>query len=98
MITNKEEIEKLYRLYEENIHRNITTPEVSKLVRQCIKETDELSKELSQEQAEKLEHLLESENERGAEESKEIFIYGFSLAIKLFVDGLINVNVIIKDN
>ena len=53
--------------------------------RQIINLTDVLKKELSLEQQENLYHLFEIENERNAEELKEVFIFAFTLAIKLLV-------------
>ena len=85
---NKAEIEKLYKLYEEEMQSEIETDETSRLRRIIIKETDELEAELTEEQVNKLEHIFETINERDAEEMKEVFIYGFALATRIFTAGL----------
>ena len=67
----------------------LDTEETSRLRKIIIKETDELEAELTEEQVNKLEHIFETINERDAEEMKEVFIYGFALATRLFTAGLI---------
>ena len=86
---NKQEIENLYRNYEAEMQSELETEETSRLRRQIIKETDELEAELNEKQIKKLEHIFETINERDAEEMKEVFIYGFALATRLFTAGLI---------
>ena len=84
----KEELENLYRNYESEMQPDLETEEYSRLRRKIIEETDELEKELTEEQVKKLEHIFETINERDAEEMKEVFIYGFALATSLFTAGL----------
>ena len=91
MIRNKQELENLYRHYEEEMQYEIDTSETSRLRRKIIEDTDALEIELTEEQRQKLEHILETENERCGEEIKEVFIYGFALATRLLTAGL-NVN------
>ena len=86
---NKQELENLYRNYEEEMQTELETEVTSRLRRIIIKETDELEAELTEEQIRKLEHIFETINERDAEEIKEVFIYGFALATRLFTAGLI---------
>lgn len=86
---NKAEIENLYRNFEEDMQSELETEETSRLRKIIIKETDELESELTKEQVDKLEHIFETINERDAEEMKEVFIYGFALATRLFTAGLI---------
>ena len=86
---NKAEIENLYRNYEAEMQDDLETEVTSRLRRQIIKETDELEAELNEKQIKKLEHIFETINERDAEEMKEVFIYGFALATRLFTAGLI---------
>lgn len=88
MIRNKQELETLYRNYEADMQDDLETEETSRLRRQIIELTDDLEKELTSEQARKLEHILETENERCGEEIKEVFIYGFALATRIFTAGL----------
>lgn len=83
-MSNRQELEKLYAYYEEEMQPFLQTEEIKILRHQIIKETDELKREISREQQEKLDHLLELESDRTAEEFKEVFIFGFKLAIKLF--------------
>lgn len=64
---------------------HLQTEETARLRKQIINLTDEFKKELSLEQQENLYHLFEIENERNAEELKEVFIFAFTLAIKLLV-------------
>lgn len=81
---NKAEIENLYRNYEAEMQSELETEETSRLRKQIIKETDELKKVLSPEQQEKLDHLLEIESDRSAEEFVEVFVFAFRLAVRLF--------------
>lgn len=85
---NKAEIENLYRNYESEMQPDLETEEYSRLRRKIIEETDELEKELTEEQVKKLEHIFEIINERDAEEMKEVFIYGFALATRILTAGL----------
>ena len=86
---NKQELENLYRNYEEEMQTELETEVTSRLRKIIIKETDELEAELNEKQIKKLEHIFETINERDAEEMKEVFIYGFALATRLFTAGLI---------
>lgn len=85
---NKAEIENLYRNYESEMQSELETEETSRLRRIIIKETDELESELTKEQVDKLEHIFETINERDDEEMKEVFIYSFALATRIFTAGL----------
>lgn len=84
-MSNRQELENLYRHYEEEMQPYLQTEETAILRKQIIQKTDEFKKELSQEQQEKLDHLLELESDRSAEEFVEVFIFAFRLAIKLLV-------------
>lgn len=86
----KEHVRELYEFYEEKMQQEIITDELLKLGRKIIIKTDEFNEELSKEQQEKLEELLELEHERGAALDTEVFIYAFSLATQLFAEGLIS--------
>ena len=83
-MNNKDELENLYRHYEEEMQPYLLTEETAVLRKQIIKETDELKEGLSPEQQNKLDHLLELESDRSAEEFVEVFIFAFKLAVRLF--------------
>ena len=81
---NRQELENLYKHYEESMQPFLQTEETTVLRKQIIKETDELKEGLSPEQQYKLEHLLELESDRSAEEFIEVFVFAFKLAVRLF--------------
>jgi len=83
-MNNKDELENLYRHYEEEMQPYLLTEETAVLRKQIIKETDELKEGLSPELQHKLDHLLELESDRSAEEFVEVFIFAFKLAVRLF--------------
>lgn len=85
---NKQEIENLYRNFEEDMQSELETEEICRLRRKIIEDTDDLESELTEEQVNKLEHIFETINERDAEEMKEVFIYGFALATRILTAGL----------
>ena len=87
---NKECIADLFSKYEDDMQHHIQTKEVLKAHHKLIEMTDEFNKELSEEQQQKLQDVLEMEHKYGALETEQVFIYGFSLAINLFVSGLMN--------
>ena len=62
----------------------LQTEETARLRKQIIQKTDELKEGLSPEQQENLDYLFKIGNERNAEVLKEVFIFAFTLAIKLF--------------
>lgn len=86
----KEYIRELYHLYESNMQTELETEEASEARRKIIKLTDELNEELTEQQQDKLQQLLELEHDRGALLDTEIFVYGYSLALKLFISGITN--------
>ena len=88
MIRNKQELEELYCKYEEQMQEELITDEIAKLRRQIIELTDDFEKELTSEQARKLEHILEVEHARGGELDKELFIWAFAFATRLITAGL----------
>ena len=85
---NKKYIAELYHLYEDKMQSYIITKEVSKVRRKIIDKIDEMNKDLTNMQKDLLQQILELEHEREALDIKETFIYGFTLAIKLFLNGL----------
>lgn len=83
-MSNRQELENLYKCYEESMQPHLLTEETTLLRKQIIKETDELKEGLSPEQQNKLDHLLELESDRSAEEFVEVFVFAFKLAVRLF--------------
>lgn len=83
-MSNRQELEKLYAYYEEEMQQFLQTEETAVLRKQIIKETDELKEGLSPELQQKLDHLLELESDRSAEEFIEVFVFAFKLAVRLF--------------
>lgn len=83
-MSNRQEIENLYRHYEEEMQPHLQTEETAVLRKQIIKETDELKEGFSPELQQKLDHLLELESDRSAEEFVEVFVFAFKLAVRLF--------------
>ena len=87
---NKENISELYKLYESRMQPFLITEEITETRHQIIAMTDEFNKSLSNEQQRTLQDLLELEHHRGALEDEQVFIYGYRLAIKLFLSGLLD--------
>ena len=83
-MSNRQELENLYRHYEEEMQPHLLTEETAVLRKQIIKETDELKEGLLPEVQQKLDHLLELESDRSAEEFVEVFVFAFKLAVRLF--------------
>lgn len=83
-MSNRQELENLYRHYEEEMQPHLQTEETEVLRKQIIKETDELKEGLSPDQQKKLDNLLELESDRSAEEFVEVFVFAFKLAVRLF--------------
>ena len=87
---NKKYLSELYSVYLDRMQSELQTKEIIDSRSQIISMTDELNKVLSIEQQEMLQNLLELENHHGSLEDKQVFMYAFSLAIRLVCDGLIN--------
>ena len=85
---NKQYIAELFAKYEDDMQQEIRTKNVLEVHHQLIVKIDEFSKELSDEQKQKLEKTLELENIYGALEGEQIFIYAFSLAVKLILTSV----------
>ena len=79
-MSNRQELENLYKCYEESMQPHLLTEETTLLRKQIIKETDELKEGLSPELQNKLDQLLELESYRSA----EVFVFAFRLAVRLF--------------
>ena len=87
---NKQYIADLFNKYEDDMQHKIRTKEIVKVHHKLIEIINEFNSELSKEQQQKLQNVLEVEHQYGALETEQVFIYGFSLAINLFVSGLMN--------
>ncbi len=87
---NKKYIADLFSKYEDDMQHEIQTNDILKVHHELIDMTDEFNKELSEKQQQKLQDVLELEHSYGALESEQVFIFGFSLAIKLYTSGLLN--------
>lgn len=93
MRLKNENLEELYSLYEEKMQGLLLTKDVCDVRSLIIKKTKEININLTNEQKSLLQDLLELEHARGSLENKEIFIFAFSLAIKLIFAGLIGADV-----
>lgn len=89
-MSNRKNIAELYKLYEDKMQDYIVTDEFSKLRREIINKTDTLNKDLTDEQKILMQDILELEHQKGALEDEQVFIYGYRLAIKLFLSGLLD--------
>lgn len=82
----KKEIENLYLKYSNEILKD--DEETSSISKRLALKQDELLKTLNKEQLDLFNEVLELEAERGERVSKNNFIFSFSLATKLFTEGL----------
>lgn len=83
---SKENIKLLYDLYVERMYKN--TDEISKITKQIISSSDTLMEKLSKQDWKKVDEIMELQNIRCGMVQKEAFLYAFSLATKLFTEGL----------
>lgn len=83
---DKKEIEKLYLMYANEILKD--DENAFAISQKLNSKQDELLKTLTKEQEDLFNEILELQAERGGEVNKDIFIFAFSLATKLFTEGL----------
>lgn len=83
---DKKEIENLYLKYSNEMLKD--NEEISSITNKLALKQDELLKTLTKEQANLFNEVLELQSERGERVSKNTFIFSFSLATKLFTEGL----------
>lgn len=83
---SKESIEELFELHREKMYKK--TDEISEITKQIISNSDNLMEKLSEEDWKCVNEIMELQNVRSGMVQKEVFIYAFSLAIKLFAEGL----------
>ena len=83
---DKKEIENLYLKYSNEMLKD--NEEIASISKTLALKQDELLKTLTKEQEDLFNEILELQAERGGEVNKDIFIFAFSLATKLFTEGL----------
>ena len=83
---DKETILKLFELYIDEVYER--TDEYEELSAQVLKYEDELYQELTEEQKPKFDKIIELENKLSDVTDKQCWVYAFSLATKLIIEGL----------
>ena len=83
-INTKETIEQLFNFYDEDLYRN--TEENKEFVARISKLEEPFYESLNDNQKKEFEELIELHALNGAVTDKRIFIYAFSLAIKLILE------------
>lgn len=83
---SKENIEQLFELHREKMYKK--TDEISEITKQIISNSDNLMEKLSDEDWKCVNEIMELQNVRSGMVQKEVFVYAFSLATKLFTEGL----------
>ena len=84
---NKRRIEELFNFYEEELYHN--TDENRELVNKILSVEEPFYKSLNDIQKEQFEELTELQALNGAVTNKNVFVFGFSLAIELIMDNKI---------
>lgn len=85
-IDNKKTILKLYDTFMDDIYT--MTSKKYKLSKQLSDLEDSLNKTLTDEQRNLLDKINHLETEKNEETYKQVFVYAYSLATKLIVEGL----------
>ena len=83
---DKKEIENLYLKYSNEMLKE--DEKITSISKKIALKQDELLKTLNKEQEDLFNEILELQTERGEEVNKNTFILSFSLATKLFTEGL----------
>lgn len=83
---DKKEIENLYLKYSNEMLKE--DEKITSISKKIALKQDELLKTLTKEQSDLFNEILELQTERGEEVNKNTFIFSFSLATKLFTEGL----------
>lgn len=83
---NKEEIEELYNRYSDLILRE--DEDVLELTKALASKEEDLMSTFSEDQRKRFNQFIELQNERNENMNKNVFISGFSIATKLFTEGL----------
>lgn len=84
--TNKEKLQQLFELYEEEMYANTETN--TKLLKQIIEAEEKFGEKLTEKQQEEFEKINEIKNEYVGETDKNIFIYAFTLAVRLIIESI----------
>ena len=87
---NRNNIEQLYDLYEEEMQRYIVDEEVLNLSRKVIEKQNEFEASLTEEQKTIYEDYMELRNKRDALLDKNVFVYAYSLSAQLLTEALSN--------
>ena len=86
-MNNKKEIRKLYKLIEEDVLKSITySKNYRYLSRSLLNQEALLSNSLGKSKSDILEKYVDLENDMSSLETEEAFVYGFTLASRLFID------------
>ena len=83
---DKKEIENLYLKYSNEMLKE--DEKITSISKTLALKQDELLKTLTKEQVDLFNKILELQSEREVEVNKNTFIFSFSLATKLFTEGL----------
>ena len=83
---DKKEIENLYLKYSNEMLKE--DEKITSISKKIALKQDELLKTLTKEQVDLFNKILELQSEREVEVNKNTFIFSFSLATKLFTEGL----------
>ena len=84
--TNKDKLQQLFELYEEDMYTNIEKD--SKLLRQIIELEENFTDTLTKEQQVEFEKISEIKNKYMGKTDKDIFIYAFTLAVRLIIESI----------
>lgn len=88
-INTKETIEQLFNFYDEDLYRN--TEENKEFVDKISKLEEPFYKSLTDNQKKEFEELIELHALNGAVTDKKIFVFAFSLAMKLVLESNIKI-------
>ncbi len=83
-------LNELFEKYEEEIYSSSETKESKKMITEILKLQDSFYKGLNEEQKKKFDKIDKLQLDYDGETKKNIFIYGFKLAIKLMLESAIN--------
>ena len=88
-INTKETIEQLFNFYDEDLYKN--TKENKEFVDKISKIEEPFYKSLTDNQKKEFEELIELHALNGAVTDKKIFVFAFSLAMKLVLESKIKI-------
>lgn len=82
----KKEILKLFNLYSHEMYK--LTPEMKEIIELRNNDIEKLRPTLTDEQRKLLDNIINLESDERATENRQIFVFAFSLATRLFTEGL----------